>query len=167
MPCKRRVETIGYLASYFGVHDEEQRGVELLFPIVDELLNDPQTENEHKATLYNQKQRILFGLSWEENISECIELLKKSIDLNPDESAFRHNIARMFDYMEQHEQAYEHMIVCLQLDEKKDLFDGDHLETAIMLCKKLGKNEECNRLAKTLFEKSPYKFQLMRLRGMI
>gem|GEM_PF-5653628 len=167
LPIERCIETIGCLVSYFNQHDEESRGIDLLFPIIDGFVCNSQIDDKSKASLLNQKQKLLFGLSPDDHNYECIQLLKRAVALDPEEKSYLYNLAFVFADAERYEEAYEQIVKCMQLSEQSDRFDMDHVTLAIRLTKRLGKSDEYARWIKLLQEKSPYKFQYMQTTGQL
>lgn len=163
---ERRVEMLAYLASYFIRHDEEVRGIELLVPIIDKIIESTEISNAHKASLINQKQRLLYGWS-KDNAAECVSLLKSAIELNPNETSFYYNLAYVFVGIEKFEDALEPINNCLRLNEQNERADDDHILLAIKINKRLNNREEFNRLSQLFRAKWPERFELLRIRGEI
>ena len=136
---EQRYEAIASFVSYCNRHDCEQKELDFLEKEINELLNDPNASDKIRAGLFNQFNRVYYGIYkvlQKQGIND-IEYLDKAIDslleatqLDPNEGSYFYNLAICYMDRGNIEKACNSVSKCLEIDRNTNKTDSDHLVLA-------------------------------------
>ena len=140
---------VGGLVQVAERNDTESQTIEIVQPMVEELVRRDGTGAEDKAWLLNQLQKLYWGAN---QPSRCIEVLEEVIQLQPEEPSYHHNLALCYNALGNPAQAAVAIQRALDLDTR----DPDHLSVAIRVFRAVGEVEKADRLMESLQKIDPF-----------
>ena len=141
LSVKQQCEEVGALVSYCNMRDCEKENMAFLKGEIDRLLEIADS-NEQKAGLYNQLNRLHYGIyatkekngeSGTAHLVEAIDSLKEATRLDPKEASYFYNLAFCYRAMDNNEKAKDAISHCWELNKDDPKPDADHLELAYEL----------------------------------
>ncbi len=137
MSFHKKVEYLGCLVTYGNKSDREGEIVELVESVCSRLLVLGKDEDEEDiATIYNQLNRLYYGIFMNTNdkewLDKAVEELKIAISIKPARHHY-YNLALCLKRTEQIEEAIQYIERCLEMDEEEEQTSADHLALACEL----------------------------------
>lgn len=156
MDAEQKRRCIGSLVSYFNKSDTEEENLEFVTTNIDAFLKEAE-DNDSRAGLYNQKNRIYYGAyvtsgnTKESYLKAASDAIQVAITLNPGDPSYYYNYAGILEKAGNDEAAAQQIEKCLELDTR----DEDHLEMAYRLFYKTH-NPKADEVYAQLQEVNPY-----------
>ncbi|MCD8007826.1 MAG: hypothetical protein LUF68_02645, partial [Clostridiales bacterium] len=156
MDAEQKRGCIGCLVSYFNKSDTEEENLEFVTTNIDAFLKEAE-DNDTRAGLYNQKQRMYYGAylttgkTKESYLKAASDAIQVAIALDPEDASYYYNYALILEKAGDDEAAAQQIERCLELDTK----DEDHLELAYKLFYKTH-NPKADEVYAQLQEVNPY-----------
>lgn len=148
---------VGSLVSNYNHRDIESKKLDAMENIFESALAKMDT-NKERASILNQKQRLLAGAEEYEKAKTIAETV---ITLNDEEAAYFFNYATVLDHLGQIESAIQQIKKALSLSDK----DEDHLFFACQLLRKSSNQDDSKLYQECLLKLdaiNPYKARLAR-----
>lgn len=131
-PIVEKLDYMGCLISYAGKKDREQEVLEQTESVAEQLLARPDLTDAQRAYVYNQTNRVYWGIylntedeAWREKALNALQL---AIEFNPTDPSYQFNLALTQEHHDR-EAALDAIERCLAL-QPQDRPDEDHLSKA-------------------------------------
>jgi tetratricopeptide (TPR) repeat protein len=138
------------LVSFYVLTDREKEGLEVLKPIIEELLMTEEMPPETEAFYLNQTQKLRYGCR---EYELALKDAERCIELNPNEPAYFFNLSLIYQRLNLAAKAVEMVDRYMKLPNPSD----SGLSHAVELYAEVGRVEDARTVFITLKEKNPSK----------
>lgn len=160
---KAKVEYVSCFVSYCNRRDKEGEELERVSSVIDEILSDDGIDDEQRATLHCQMNRMFYGQYQNTKDQSYLDLAVRSLELaiayNPNTASYCYNMAVCKKELGCNDEAEQNIVRCLELDANDD---ADHLSLACEIFA-LTDNPELESALERLLAISPDKYAITRV----
>jgi tetratricopeptide (TPR) repeat protein len=133
--------SISSATQYYLMTDRESDGSAELLPLIDRLLEEVKLPAADRASILNQKERLLYGAG---EYQDALVVAKQVVELEQEEPAYWYNLSGVCEAVEDFQAAADAIDRCLTVL-PDDGGDPSHLAQAVEVYVKVGRVDEAQR----------------------